>query len=295
MFFHAEAENEFKMKLNNCNQLKINKMKLTSVLLFCFISTTLFGKTGDILKKQSQKTNWKLVWEDDFNGNGLPNDNVWSYEEGYIRNKEAQYYTAKRAENARIENGNLIIETRKDDWQGNKITSASLHTYGKKSVLYGRVEVRAKLPTGRGSWPAIWMLGDVVKNGTGWPSCGEIDIMENVGFDPEIIHANIHTKAYNHVKGTNKGNKIEIDEPWEDYHVYAIEWFEDKIDFFVDDTKYFTFENEHTGNATWPFDKPHYLILNLAIGGGWGGQEGIDESIFPQKYYIDYVKVYKQQ
>ncbi len=267
-------------------------MKLIPILLFCFIATSLLGNTGDSSKKKSQ---WTLVWEDNFNGSGLPDKDIWSFEEGYIRNKEAQYYTKERTENARVENGNLIIEARKDNWQGNKITSASVHTYGKKSVLYGRVEVRAKLPTGSGTWPAIWMLGDVVKNGTGWPACGEIDIMENVGFDPEIIHANIHTKAYNHVKGTNKGNKIEIDKPWEDFHVYAIEWFEDKIDFFVDDTKYFTFENEHTGNAAWPFDKPHYLILNLAIGGGWGGQEGVDESIFPQKYYIDYVKVYKQK
>lgn len=237
---------------------------------------------------------WKLVWEDNFDKDGFPDEKIWGYEVGYIRNNEEQYYTEKRLENARVENGFLVIEARKDNWQNHPITSASLHTYGKKSILYGRVEVRAKLPTGRGTWPAIWMLGENVHNGTGWPACGEIDIMENVGFDPGVIHANTHTRAYNHVKGTNKGNKITVEKPWEDFHVYALEWFEDHMDFYVDDKKYFTFENEKTGNDVWPFDKPHYLIINLAIGGGWGGQKGVDESIFPQQYYIDYVRVYRQ-
>jgi beta-glucanase (GH16 family) len=243
----------------------------------------------------NKATKWKLLWEDNFDGTGLPDSKIWSYEVGYIRNKEAQYYTENRAENARIENGNLIIEARKDKWDGKEITSASITTYGKKSVLYGRIEVRAKLPTGVGTWPAIWMLGNSHREGTRWPACGEIDIMENVGYDPDVIHANIHTKAYNHVKGTNKGNKITIEKPYENFHVYAVEWFEDHMDFFVDDEMYFSFKNEKTGNDVWPFDKPHYLILNLAIGGGWGGTKGIEDSIFPQKYFIDYVKVYSQE
>jgi beta-glucanase (GH16 family) len=173
-------------------------------------------------------------------------------------------------------------------------TSASLITLGKESWRYGRIEVRAKLPTGLGTWPAIWMLGTNIRE-VGWPTCGEIDIMENVGFDPNKIHGNIHTQEYNHVRGTNKGNNIEMEKPYDKFHVYAIEWFEDHIDFFIDDNKYFTFKNEGTGNAVWPYDKEHYLILNLAIGGSWGGQKGIDDSIFPQKYYIDYVRVYKSR
>ena len=173
-------------------------------------------------------------------------------------------------------------------------TSASLVTLGKQSFLYSRIEVRAKLPTGKGAWPAIWMLGTNMRQ-VGWPACGEIDIMENVGFDPNMIHANIHTQLYNHTRGTGKGNSIEVDKPYETFHIYAIEWFEDHIDFFVDDNKYFTFKNEGTGNATWPYDKEHYLILNLAIGGEWGAQHGIDDSIFPQKYYVDYVRAYKQK
>ena len=241
----------------------------------------------------NEKKEWKLVWEDNFENNGLPDENTWNYEEGFIRNNEAQYYTKKRLENLRIEDGLLIIEARNDNWNGNEITSASINTHQKKSILYGRIEVRAKLPTGVGTWPAIWMLGESIKNGEKWPACGEIDIMENVGYDPNIIHGNIHTKAYNHVKKTNKGNKIEIDKPYEDFHIYAIEWMEDSIDFFVDEEKYFTFNNENTGKETWPFNEPQYLILNLAIGGSWGGKNGIDETIFPQKYYIDYVKVYE--
>ncbi|MBN1820480.1 MAG: glycoside hydrolase family 16 protein [Prolixibacteraceae bacterium] len=238
---------------------------------------------------------WELVWEDNFDTDGLPNEAIWGYEEGYIRNNEAQFYTKERSENARVENGNLIIEARKDNWGGKEITSASLNTYGKKHMTYGKIEVRAKLPTGKGTWPAIWMLGTSIQNGTGWPDCGEIDIMENVGFDPDKIHGNIHTKSYNHVLGTNKGNTVTVEKPYEDFHVYAIEWFPTRIDFFIDGDKYFSFGNENTGKATWPFDDPQYLIINLAIGGSWGGQQGIDENIFPQKYYIDYVKVYKQK
>ena len=263
------------------------------LLLFAFVGAlnSLCSKEIEEIEPATEKETpgvekekaWELVWEDKFNRTGLPDDETWSYEIGYIRNNEAQYYTEKRKENVRVENGNLIIEARKDHWNGREITSASVHTYGKKSILYGRVEVRAKLPTGRGTWPAIWMLGNSIQTGTKWPDCGEIDIMENVGYDPNVIHGNVHTKAYNHVMGTNKGKKIEVEEPWDTYHVYAIEWFPNKIDFFVDGKKYFSFGNENTGNATWPFDKPHYLIINLAIGGGWGGQEGIDESIFPQK------------
>lgn len=275
-------------------------MKAVFFIFMFLVTFTACGKTSDFEfgkteESSAQKVKWKLVWEDNFDKDGFPDDKIWGYEEGYVRNNEAQYYTKQRLENARVENGYLIIEAREDNRDGHKITSASLHTYGKKEMLYGRIEVRAKLPTGVGTWPAIWMLGTNIKSGVRWPGCGEIDIMENVGFDPDIIHANIHTKDYNHVKGTNKGDKITIKKPYDDFHVYAVEWFEDRMDFFVDDTCYFTFKNEGTGYETWPYDKPEYLIINLAIGGGWGGQKGIDDNIFPQKYYIDYVRVYKEK
>lgn len=235
---------------------------------------------------------WTLVWADEFDREGLPDPEKWSYEEGFIRNHELQYYTSGRQENARVEDGNLVIEARRESFGEAEYTSASLTTRGKASWRYGRVEVRAKLPTGRGMWPAIWMLGTNIDE-VGWPECGEIDIMENVGFDPDLIHGNVHTKSFNHVLKTNKGAAIWVPDSHANFHVYAIEWFPDRIDFFVDDTKYLTFENSGAGTAEWPFDQPHYLIINAAIGGDWGGQEGVDDSIFPQRYYVDYVRVYE--
>jgi beta-glucanase (GH16 family) len=234
---------------------------------------------------------WELVWSDEFDTAGAPNPSKWDYEEGLIRNNEAQYYT-RREENARVEDGMLVIEGRKEDYEGAAYTSASLVTRGKAEWTYGRFEVRAKLPTGRGTWPAIWMLGANIDQ-VGWPECGEIDIMENVGFDPDRVHVNIHTQSFNHVLGTNKGASKLIAEPYNQFHVYAVEWFADHLDFYVDEDKLFTFWNDGSGKAAWPYDAPHYLILNLALGGSWGGMQGIDDTIFPLRFEIDYVRVYQ--
>jgi len=254
-------------------------------------------------KKNAERPGWKLVWSDEFDYEGAPDPKKWSYEVGFVRNGEAQYYTNDRRENARVENGMLVIEGRKEHYtapagadgkaQTSEYTSASLTTVKSASWTYGRIEVRAKIPTGRGTWPAIWTLGTNIGT-AGWPKCGEIDILENVGFDPDGIHTTIHTAAYNHVKKTQKGHRVEKPKPYADFHVYAIEWTKDKIDFFFDDEKTFTTENEGKGEEAWPFDKPQYLLLNFAIGGGWGGAKGIDESIFPQKFLIDYVRVYEK-
>jgi beta-glucanase (GH16 family) len=155
------------------------------------------------------------------------------------------------------------------------------------------VEVGAWLAQGGGVWPAIWMVCTNIRE-VGWPACGEIDIMEYVGFEPDVIHANIHTRKYNHVKGTGKGDRLKVEKPFDAFHVYAIEWSGEKIDFYVDEEKYFTYAKEDgAGDDAWPFDQPHYLILNLAIGGAWGGQKGINDSIFPVRYEIDYVRVYE--
>jgi beta-glucanase (GH16 family) len=271
---------------------------------FTFL-TLIFLLTAPI----AQAAPWKLVWSDEFDKPGAPDPQKWDYEVGYLRNHELQYYTRDRRENARVENGMLIIEARKDHYaipaderkkRGKatardvaEYTSASLTTRGKVDWTYGRIEVRAKLPTGRSMWPAIWTLG-TDKAHLGWPKCGEIDIMENVGFDPDIIHGTVHTGKYNHMIHTAKGGQIKIAKPYDDFHVYAVEWRPERIDFFVDKSKYFTFHNDKTGDAAWPYDKPQYLILNIAIGGDWGGQKGIDEKIFPQRMYVDYVRVYKE-
>lgn len=236
---------------------------------------------------------WKLVWSDEFDKAGKPDPAKWTHEIGYIRNKELQFYT-DRAENARIENGKLIIDCLKDNWDGKPITSASLTTAEKASWTYGKVEVRAKIPTGKGTWPAIWMLGTNRKE-VGWPKCGEIDIMENVGNDPDTIVTTVHTEDRNHTKKTHVGKSFKMDKPYADFHVYGIEWFEDRIDFFIDGTKRFTYENDGKGNGTWPFDKPHYLLINFAFGGTWGGSGGVDESILPLRYEIDWVRVYQRK
>jgi len=274
-------------------------MKYLFLITVLFLSLSVYSSVvGNPDKKQTYRNSdkvWQLIWEDNFDKDGLPDPNIWGYEVGYVRNKETQFYTKDRAENARVENGCLVIEARKDNWEGHEITSASLHTYGKKSMLYGRIEVKAKLPTGKGTWPAIWMLGDNIKEGSRWPDCGEIDIMENVGFEPDKIYANVHTKKYNHSIGAGRGSSIVIDKPYEDFHLYALEWDKNELRFYVDDQLYFTCKNDGTGVDAWPFDQPQYLILNLAIGGGWGGQQGIAEDLLPQKYYIDYVRVYKQK
>jgi len=276
----------------------MNAIKFCAVLLFAALSAS--------------GAEWRLVWSDEFDKDGLPDPAKWNYETGFLRNNEQQYYTAGRKENARVENGLLIIEARKEQfknpgfeaagkgtntWKRSRefadYTSASLTTRGKASWTYGRIEVRAKLPSGRGTWPAIWTLG--ANGGQGWPACGEIDIMEFVGFEPGIVHANIHTRKYNHVKKTGKGSQITIPDASEKFHVYALEWDAEQLKFFVDDHPYFTFRNEGIGSDAWPYDKDQYLILNLAIGGEWGGQHGIDDAIFPQRYCIDYVRVYQKQ
>jgi beta-glucanase (GH16 family) len=234
-----------------------------------------------------------LVLSDEFETPGSLDATKWGYEIGYVRNDEKQYYTS-RPENVRVEGGMLVIEGRKESYQGYGYTSASVNTLGRFAPRYGRVEVRAKLPTGRGSWPAIWMLGTSISR-VGWPACGEIDIMENVGFDPLRIHASVHTAAYNHTIGTQKTASTLVSDPSADFHVYATEWYPDRIETFVDGTRYFTFRNEGIGSRSWPFDEPQYLLINLAIGGAWGGQQGIDDSRFPHRYLVDYVRIYQQK
>jgi len=249
---------------------------------------------------------WQLAWSDEFDTAGLPDPEKWQYEVGYIRNNELQYYTGKRSENARVEGGHLIIEARKDRMplepgaQRNKgkriaaITSASVTTKKTASWTYGRFEVRAKLPAGSGTWPAIWMLG-TNGNEVGWPTCGELDIMEFVGNKPDTIHANVHTRDFNHTKKTGRGGKIKADKVTEDFHVYAMEWSKDEIRFFFDGKEYFKLKNDGSGVGSWPFDAPQYLMLNLAFGGSWGAADGADESVLPAKFMIDYVRVYQQK
>ncbi|TVR54725.1 MAG: glycoside hydrolase family 16 protein [Spirochaetaceae bacterium] len=262
------------------------------------VATIILGATvscatsRDSVETGVREVEWELVWSDEFDYTGLPDPERWSYETGMVRNNEAQYYVPRSLSNSRVEDGRLVIEAHKQRFGTAEYTSASIHTRFTQSWTYGRFEIRAKVPAGRGTWPAAWLLGSNIGL-VGWPMCGEIDIMEYVGFDPRRVHGYVHTFAYNHTRGTQRGSSLMLPSPYDTFHVYAIEWFPDRIDFYVDDQKYFTFHNEGTGADVWPFDEPHYLILNLAIGGSWGGQRGIDDSIFPARYEIEYVRVYQ--
>lgn len=241
---------------------------------------------------------YELVWSDEFNYSGLPDSKKWSYDTGGNAsgwgNNEAQHYTADRLKNAEVKNGFLNITAVKEDFEGKKYTSARLITKGKGDWLYGKIEVRAKLPDGRGMWPAIWMLPTDWIYG-GWPASGEIDIMENVGYDPYVIVGSAHTESYNHVKGTHKNGTIKIADCYTEFHNYIVEWEAKEYRVYVDDKLYFTFKNENTGYKAWPFDKRFHLLLNVAVGGNWGGAKGIDDSIFPRTMTVDYVRVYQRK
>lgn len=233
------------------------------------------------------------VWSDEFNYAGLPDANKWSFEvqrPGWV-NHEMQNYTGNRLENARVENGRLILEARRDWFQGFEVSSARIKSSYKGDWLNGRMEIRAKLPKGKGTWPAIWMMPTDSAYG-GWPNSGEIDIMENVGFDPSAIHGSIHTNGRNFMLHNNFQATTWNGSVQDSYHVYAVDWNQDRIQFMKDGQVYGTFTNARQGWTTWPFDKRFYLILNLAIGGDWGGAQGVDMNIFPNSMEVDWVRVY---
>jgi beta-glucanase (GH16 family) len=243
---------------------------------------------------QKDEKKWNMVWSDEFEYSGLPDSKKWTAEVGGHGwgNNELQFYTSGRIENARVENGMLTIEARKESWENMNYTSARLVSKNKGDWQYGKIEVRAKLPKGRGTWPAIWMLGTTTP--FKWPDDGEIDIMEHVGFNQGTVHASIHTKKFNHVAGTQKTATIQVADCSENFHVYSVEWDKDSVKAAVDGNYYFSFANEKTGYEAWPFDNKMHLLLNIAVGGNWGGQQGVDETIWPQKMDIDYVRVYQR-
>lgn len=267
-------------------------MKLQPVIRLFIGGILLFSVTACASNRPDRSR--KLIWNDEFNVQGLPDATKWNYDTGGsgFGNEEAQFYTKDLLENARVENGKLIIEARKENRENKKYTSARLLTKGKFSFQYGTVEVRAKLPKGRGTWPAIWMMSEDMKK---WPDDGEFDIMEHVGYHQGYIHASVHTKKYNHILQTQKTDTLLVKKASEKFHVYKADWSPEKIDVYVDDRKFFTYENKEKSYGAWPFDKPYFMILNLAIGGFWGGKEGIDDTIFPQRFEIDYVRVYQNK
>lgn len=251
--------------------------------------------------------NYELVWQDEFNYRGKPDPEKWNFENGFIRNLEKQYYTSRR-KNAKVKNGKLFLTARKEKYRNRRFeadaenwrynthysdyTSASITTQKKFEFQYGRVDVRAKLPHGKGVWPAIWMLGADFDE-VSWPNAGEIDIMEHVGKAPDEIHSTVHFPWDNHNGYDSHGGIKKIENAAGKFHIYSVDWSEEKIDFLIDNEVFHSFQISEAGEENNPFRKPFYLIINLALGGNWAGE--VDPGIFPQEFVIDYVRVFKRE
>jgi licheninase len=242
--------------------------------------------------------NAQLVWRDEFNGSTL-DLRKWRFDtarnkQGWF-NHERQYYSANRSENLRLRGGRLIIEARHEslrqqpDWGGQSYTSAKI--VSRQAWTYGFYEIRARLPCARGTWPAIWMLRQELRK---WPEGGEIDIMEQVGAEPNLIYSTLHTKAYNHTIGTQRSAQRPVPTSCSAFHRYQLDWQPDMITIGVDGRGILRHRRQAgDGNDQWPFDAPFDLILNLAIGGDWASQKGIDDAALPQRMTIDYVRIWQ--
>jgi len=278
--------------MNQRNQFKISgimmsaKTSILAILIFILASCA-----GDDTQVVTNLDN--LVMSDEFDTNGAPNGDIWGFDIGNGENgwgnNELQYYT-DRSKNVQIQNGFLLLTAHEESFEGSSYTSARLLTKGRFEQKYGRFETRIKLPWGQGIWPAFWMLGaDIAYNP--WPGAGEIDIMEFRGQDPSTILGTVHGPGYAGAESIGKSYTLENDRFDTDFHVFGIEWGPDYVNFYVDDVLY----NQITPadvTGTWVFNKPFYLLINLAVGGSFVGAPNSD-TVFPQTMVIDYVRVYR--
>jgi len=264
-----------------------------------FVDPSKHTSSGQVLKAQGfeydrKALTYELVWADEFDYEGAPDPEKWGYDVGGHGwgNHELQYYT--KGDNATVSDGILTIQARKEKVGQMDYTSSRLVTRQKGDWLYCKIEVSAKLPKGRGTWPAIWMLPTDWEYGD-WPASGEIDIMEHVGYDQDVIVQSVHSTKYH--AGNSKSSRYNIEGVSDDFHTYAVEWLPDKLIFSVDGEEKYTYDpnkiSTQPTKAIWPFDKRMHLLINLAFGGDWGGARGVDDSYFPVDYYIDYVRVYQ--
>lgn len=264
-----------------------------AAVTFLLATTACAGESG-------APEGYRLVWSDEFSSGTLPDPAKWDYDTNRNKdgwwNNEAQYYSKARPENSRVEDGHLIIETRIEDLThlpdhgGQKYSSVRLVTRGKAEWTYGFYDIRAKLPCGRGQWPAIWLLGVGQ-----WPDTGEIDIMEAVGHEPTTIYGTTHSRATVDAQSP-KGGQTTLETRCSQFHNYQADWRPDSITFLIDGKPYFRLDKPAGADwKNWPYDTPEYLILNIAVGGAWGGQQGIDESVFPARMEVDYVRIYQKR
>lgn len=269
----------------------INLFKVLSISILS--SAVLMGCVNDDVPEEEET---EIVWQDEFNGSGSLNSTKWTYDNGRGQNgwgnQELQYYT-NRPENVSMDGeGNLIITARKENLAGSNYTSARIKTQGLFSQTYGRVEARLKTPYGTGIWPAFWMLGSDISS-VSWPQSGEIDIMEMRGQEPSIIHGSIHGPGYSAGNAISASYSLQNDRFDNDFHIYAVEWYPEQIDFFVDDFLYQRIKKSDVESigGEWVFDKPFFILFNIAVGGNYVGSPSINTS-FPQKMTIDYIRVY---
>jgi len=233
----------------------------------------------------------KLIWSDEFDHAGAVSSSNWYQQTDAGHgwgNNEKQYYTAG-TNNAYVSNGQLVIESKKENRGHLHYTSARLSSVS--AFKYGIFEMKAKLPQGRGIWSAFWLLAS--KRPMHWPNDGEIDIMEHVGYDPSKVHATIHCDEFNHVKGTQIGKSFNINDPFNQFHTYTLDWRPTSIKAYIDGQNYFHYEKPDNSYQAWPFNNEMNILLNVAVGGNWGGAQGIDDGIFPTKYTVQYVRQYQ--
>lgn len=280
---------------NTLNFYKMRKQHLwifrTALLLF--ISSAFFACEDD--NKVLADRNWQLVWEDQFEGPAgqLPDASSWNFDIGTDWGNRQLEYDTDRAENASVDgSGNLAIVARRESFAGSAFTSARITTKGKLDQAYGRFEARIKMPWGPGIWPAFWLLGSNIDE-VSWPQCGEIDIMEYRGQQPNLIHGSLHGPGYSGGNAVTKSFGFEKDRFDTDFHIFAVEWGVDYINFFVDDTVYKSITPADV-TGEWVYDHPFHIILNLAVGGDYVGFP-TSETIFPQTMLVDWVRVYQEQ
>jgi beta-glucanase (GH16 family) len=296
---------EVSIKANTLREPNLNFQIILSNPINCTIKKgtgecTIIAENGSKLPTSSvgyitpaQYPDKTLVWSDEFDGNSL-NTAFWNQEIGNGANgwgnNELQYYTNSK-KNTLVSEGNLIIEARQESLDGFNYTSARLTTKNKKEITFGRIDIRAKLPKGKGIWPALWMLGANISS-VSWPACGEIDIMELIGSSPDIVHGTLHWKGSNgHVyQGKSKGSST--GDFSNEFHVFSLVWEKDLLIWMVDDVEYFRMTKTAFGSDNYPFNDPQFFIFNVAVGGDWPGSPDVNTQ-FPQRMFVDYVRVFQ--
>lgn len=286
-----EGDEEFFVKLTSTDNAELHSTIGTATITN---DDTTLDISEDGYTSTDSYAGWKLVWQDEFEGKAVNTDD-WTFEFGDHGwgNNELQYYT-DRPENVRVENGKLIIEARKDNWEGHTYTSTRMKTQDKQIFQYGRIDIRAKVPKGQGIWPALWMLGNDIST-VNWPACGEIDIMELVGHEPSTTHGTAHwgRDGANHkYKGSNFS--IAPAEFADAFHVFSIAWYQDVIYWFVDDIQFYKISSKDMNGQPYPFNDKFFFLFNVAVGGNWPGYPD-ETTVFPQQMEVDYVRVFQEE